>query len=525
MRLIDENNMTCTTGEIMKFVVADSWRVEPDTVFLLNDSWDDWFVYETQYYMLYVDEDCRQHRIGYLKIAKKNQTERRATLPSEFNRLGSTYFSLGASEDYYLNLKNSIPDKRNIILIALNDVAYNLDLYDEFKFQHVLMNSLMRDISISTLRGQFHRMAHGGARLTDYNFVYTTPSCYSGESIDLAFDVMADSKPPTNIHAIIGKNGVGKTTLLRNMIRSVASQLYSKNIGGFDDRMRFSNVVFVSYSAFDMPLLEGDLSCDNEDFRYSYVGLIGKRDGKKYIKNIFELASDFSDSLYNVAKGRKNELWRNIITILDSDKTFKHYQICEWADNALTSIQEVRKNKDLDAERKAFVENISGRFNELSSGHKVILLTLVKLIELVEEKTLVIMDEPEEHLHPPLVSAFIRALSYLLIHRNGVGIIATHSPVIVQEIPRKCVWKVRRENEVFVSERPKIETFGENLGEITSEIFGYEVLESGFHKMLSEVAIKRGSYNAAVTDFGNELGKEARSILKAYIYERNNDED
>ena len=79
----------------------------------------------------------------------------------------------------------------------------------------------------------------------------------------------------------------------------------------------------------------------------------------------------------------------------------------------------------------------------MSSGHKIILLTVVNLVNFVEEKTLVIMDEPEEHLHPPLVSAFIRALSELMSYRNGVAIIATHSPVIVQEVPRRCVWKIR----------------------------------------------------------------------------------
>lgn len=36
------------------------------------------------------------------------------------------------------------------------------------------------------------------------------------------------------------------------------------------------------------------------------------------------------------------------------------------------------------------------------------------------------------------LSLFIRALSNLLIYRNGVVIIATLSPVIVQEVPRKC---------------------------------------------------------------------------------------
>lgn len=85
-------------------------------------------------------------------------------------------------------------------------------------------------------------------------------------------------------------------------------------------------------------------------------------------------------------------------------------------------------------------------FGKLSSGHKIVLLTITRLVETVEERTLVLLDEPEAHLHPPLLSALVRALSDLLINRNGVGIIATHSPVVLQEVPRSCVWKVRRTN-------------------------------------------------------------------------------
>lgn len=139
---------------------------------------------------------------------------------------------------------------------------------------------------------------------------------------------------------------------------------------------------------------------------------------------------------------------------------------------------------------------------------------------LVEEKTLVLLDEPEEHLHPPLVAAFIRSLSDLLIYRNGVGIIATHSPVIVQEVPKRCVWILRRSGNELVAERPCIETFGENVGELTSEIFGYEVTNSGFHKMLKEVSEKKSTYRSAEKEFNSELGKEARSILKSYMYEK-----
>ena len=42
-------------------------------------------------------------------------------------------------------------------------------------------------------------------------------------------------------------------------------------------------------------------------------------------------------------------------------------------------------------------------FRKLSSGHKIVLLTITRLVETVEEKTLVLLDEPEAHLHPPLL--------------------------------------------------------------------------------------------------------------------------
>jgi predicted ATP-dependent endonuclease of OLD family len=51
-----------------------------------------------------------------------------------------------------------------------------------------------------------------------------------------------------------------------------------------------------------------------------------------------------------------------------------------------------------------------------------VLLTITRLVETVEERTLVLLDEPEAHLHPPLLSAFVRSLSDLLINRNGVAI-------------------------------------------------------------------------------------------------------
>ncbi len=498
------------------FIVDDKVGLRENTFYLLNDDWDDWFRYSTQYIAYYVGEGGKQTRIGYVKIAEKDQTDRRASLPSQFSKLSEAYYSLGASEEYYLELKDKLkPDIMESVLEALNDIAFNTDIYEAVKDYNVTQISLKRDITETMILGQLNRIAHGGARLTRYSFEYSFPVSYGGENKAIDFMVIPDSKPPTNIHAIIGKNGVGKTTLLKNMLHAVYAKEYSEEFGGFD-RMRFSNVVFVSYSAFDLPVFETNLLSDRRKIPYTFVGLIGqKEEGKKYVKDQEHLANEFVDSLYKVSNSYKKKIWNGIIDILSSDMTFAELNIKSWieADNNIFGVSNEERKKE-------FGKRITGQYKLLSSGHKVILLTLTKLVELVEEKTLVILDEPEEHLHPPLVSAFIRALSKLLIYRNGVGIIATHSPVIVQEIPQKCVWMIRRINAEFVAERPSIQTFGENLGELTEEIFGFEVLNSGFHKMLQDESCKTDNYEEALEEFDNELGKEAQSLLKAYIFER-----
>src|SRR5690606_24459594 len=155
-------------------------------------------------------------------------------------------------------------------------------------------------------------------------------------------------------------------------------------------------------------------------------------------------------------------------------------------------------DRDLSDEKKEFKREASSLFDRMSSGHAIIILTMTKLVETVEEKTLVLLDEPESHLHPPLLSAFTRALSELLYSRNGVAIIATHSPVVLQEVPRSCVWKLTRFRTEGRSDRPESETFGENVGILTREVFGLEVSKSGFLEMMQHAVEAGGTFDSIV---------------------------
>ena len=43
-------------------------------------------------------------------------------------------------------------------------------------------------------------------------------------------------------------------------------------------------------------------------------------------------------------------------------------------------------------------------------------------------------------------------------------------------------------------ERPRLETFGENIGVLTNEVFGLEITESGFYKILKEILAENDTY-------------------------------
>ena len=132
----------------------------------------------------------------------------------------------------------------------------------------------------------------------------------------------------------------------------------------------------------------------------------------------------------------------------------------------------------------------------------------------------ILIDEPESHLHPPLLSAFVRALSELLHDRNGVSIIATHSPVVLQEIPKSSVWKINRVGLAIEACRPNIETFGENVGVLTREVFGLEMIKSGFHDLLVKSVGNGSSYQEIVNEYNDQLGLEARALLMTLVTHR-----
>ncbi len=451
--------------------------------------------------------------------------QRRSEIPDQFDQLGEEFFSLGQDDSYYEKLNELGPELRDQVLRGLRDVALDQERFQRSLDEKVTGVSLLRSVTRATVQGQYFRLARGGARLSRYEFAYTAPKVRrsKAEPVTLSFVVEPGSMPPTNIHVLIGRNGVGKTHLLNQMTRSlVDTRADTAEVGSFTevsdeptDEGMFASLVSVTFSAFDPFEPLPSRRDKSEGMQYSYVGLkrIGTtQDGKALApKSPEKLSSEFSSSVLVCSKGARLVRWRRALEMLEADPIFREADVASLADAELD-----------DEAQKAMARKL---FGNLSSGHKIVLLTITRLVETVEERTLVLLDEPEAHLHPPLLSAFVRALSDLLVNRNGVAIIATHSPVVLQEVPASCVWKIRRSGRSVEAERPDVETFGENVGVLTREVFGLEVTHAGFHMLLREAIGEDDDFRAVLQKFDRELGGEARAIVRALIANRGVGED
>lgn len=494
---------------------------------LMQVFWDD-YGYMTMFILLVVDEGGLEHDIGNVKFGRFDMGDKRTPdLPATFDNLGEQFFSLGQNPEYYANLNGLSDYLRGRILNDLRDVAFDLKLFDKALDINVTKQSLMRYIDENAVRSQFHRIALGGTTQINYKCLYEYKDKYN--DLNLTFDVIPNSMPRTNIHVLIGRNGVGKTYHLNNMAQCLLTDVNSSKPGvktsfsvnseseSTNHNESFLNLISVTFSAFDNFQHPKSFNKHSEgnDITYSYIGLkeeenvlflgyFGFSFNSEYLD---KLAQGFAESFNNCRVGGRRELLKSSIQSLESDPVFKDLEITALFDR--------------DVQAKDLVEELKTLFlNNLSSGHKIVLLSITRIVEKVEERTLVLLDEPEVHLHPPLLSAFIRSLSDLLTHRNGVAILATHSPVVLQEVPSKCVWRLRSTGLVVVADRLSIETFGENVGVLTHEVFGLEVRESGFYKLLKEAVEETNSFEEARERFTGELGSEANAILRVLAIQK-----
>lgn len=133
-------------------------------------------------------------------------------------------------------------------------------------------------------------------------------------------------------------------------------------------------------------------------------------------------------------------------------------------DNNLHTLNDI-KLVVLDSDRNE-IEN-------LSSGQKTFLHFIINIFSMLRPNSLIILDEPENTLHPTFEVDFMDLLKRLLNAYDSFAIIATHSATITREVPSHNVQiLVRNEKTKEIDiQKPVINTYGATIGSINNYVF------------------------------------------------------
>lgn len=525
---------------------------------LQQDNWND-FSFRTLYQLYYNTPGEDATLIGGVKILRRGQTDSDGLQVKEnFDSLSEEFCSVGTSLDYYQRL-NSIPaEARTRIVNALRDVAIRPDLREEFSVEFGWKTSLFRGNS------DWHRYLEDAHALYSNNFsalvdtqeTLTFLPGLGSTAIELNFSAdhpMLTLVPhrrigpsrkrvvlPERVMVLVGRNGSGKSTLL-SRIAHVAFAApdqrllpHIRRFGQFTpDAIGFMRVITVSYSAFDSFTIPGDredaLSQAARDIekgegRFVFCGLrdivaearhdieqaknseppvpdemlrINDRRTSTRLKTIDQLADEFATLVGRINAANKQELFKAALEPLMQDPSF-----AEMGGDGLDGLLGERPRET---------------FLEWSTGHKIALHVVASLVAYAARRSLVLFDEPEMHLHPPLAAALMHSVRLILEESNAVCIVATHSPVILQETMARHVRIVKRVGEDLEIQQPKLETFGENIGILTYDAFGLTATSSDFHLALNQLTDGLRSIEEIDPIFSPGLSSQARAYVLARL--------
>ena len=402
------------------------------------------------------------------------------TLPDNFQSLDDSFCSLFQTHEWYRKLLSDERIRRyaDNILSSLNDLTIRKDLFKKVKDTDWLNVSLLRFSEANSILNTRWVMTPSFI----YNYTFNWQSVGT-----VNFDFEYNSILPYRTNVLIGKNWSWKTTLLASLANTL--------VGYWDDIYwniskipKYSKVIAISYSVFDN--FKTPQSA-NPDISYIYC----------WLRN-----SEESNSINTTILWERFIKWLSIIE-KKWQKNIWNYLLQDLFDNEI--------NLDLPLQN----------YTLLSSWQKILVTIFTEILANIEQRSLLLFDEPETHLHPNIIFKLIKVLNKILEDYNSYLVIATHSTIVLQQIPSQNVILLNRSwSYVSVSGLTE-ESFWENFSTITKEVFwNYESTDI-FYKEVFNEASERFTEEEILKAFNNRLNLNAKIYLKNIFNQKENEKN
>jgi len=152
--------------------------------------------------------------------------------------------------------------------------------------------------------------------------------------------------------------------------------------------------------------------------------------------------------------------------------------------------------------------------HSLSSGQKSLLLLIARLF-LHGERSLVLIDEPENHLHPQFVTLLMQTLQSTLVAMESRAVLVTHSPFVIRELDKTAVQILDNDaNGIPCLYQTSLQTFGADIGRISDYVFGDQSVTKGYQERVKNAFDDpRKSPAALEQEIGLTLGDDAELYL------------
>ncbi len=523
------------------------------------DAWDD-YTYRVLYHLHATKRLTSTVNVylGYIKFMHPGQTS--AEIYALEKRLGDKPFthvpedfvSLTFSIDVYRGLNRYVQDTvaragivEQLHLILDKESPYYQTVKDDPCFKKgVLRDTTMENFALQKAQSLLlAKECLYNLRKESFEFKLNN----SDDFISFDFTCLNDEDfvpderklmAPNGCVVFIGGNGSGKSTAMYKLAKLMYADIerrrkpeYKAFIGELKpNNVGVSKMIVVSYSPFDNFMLpawgekpeisaerfiycgirdyiaERDLITQEQDGKCEKLEevILEDRQNRTKLKSIQELANEFVEQFAKLEKENKRQtIWE------------------ELAESAGKLHPDLAKAMSLMSLGLDNGERIR-MFKNLSTGNKYIFHMLATVIGNIEDDSLILFDEPENHIHPPLLSFLLSAIRRVLYKYNSVVFFSTHSPVIVQETFANNVYVIRRIGDGVSMSHPSIETYGANIGEITSEVFNLTSDNISYYKLFGYLYKKwtlefNDTPENMLAEFEAKLGHRISEQLSAYL--------